>query len=108
MEAVDTSFALVSAGTEALLLDVATSPEYYINAAGVLAAMLTFCVVLFAILGAVNHFPLLPAGLKIIGLCYCVWFFCTLMAPSVTADTAREVFLDDVAVLVEGIVGQRE
>lgn len=59
---------------QAILEDLASRPDYYINMAGVFSSLILGYIVLLSTLKAVNQFPVLPDALKIVGLGYMLWF----------------------------------
>jgi CAAD domains of cyanobacterial aminoacyl-tRNA synthetase len=104
---IDASVTLVAAGAEAILQDVARDPEYYIDAVGVMTGITMFCVVFIATINAIDNMPCGAVVLKVIGLCYSLWFMLKFLAPSSAASAARVDFLSNVDGFVRELRGNR-
>lgn len=63
-----------ASGAQALLDDMAERPQYYLNVTGVVVGLGLSAVVLSATMGALDAIPLVPDGLRIVGLGYVFWF----------------------------------
>lgn len=63
-----------SATAQALLDDLASRPEYYLNVSGVLLGTTLSVIVLSATMIALESIPLVPDALRMVGLIYIFWF----------------------------------
>lgn len=64
----------VATTAQALLDDIASNPQYYLNVCGVLLGMVLSFIVLSATVVALDAMPVVPDVLRFIGLAYVFWF----------------------------------
>jgi hypothetical protein len=94
--------AVLSAGLQAILEDLLERPDYYVNAFGALLGSFLSVVVLSTTLEALNHLPMVPEFLRIVGLLYCIWF----SASYLLSPKARKQLTIEIDEFVDVVVGE--
>jgi CAAD domains of cyanobacterial aminoacyl-tRNA synthetase len=92
---------MLAAGMQAVLEDLLERPDYYVNAFGALLATFLAYVILSTTIDALNHLPVIPDFLRLVGLLYSMWFMITYTLSPV----ARKELTRDVDEFVEVVVG---
>lgn len=87
---------------QALLDDVASHPDYYLNVAGVILGIILSVIVLSATMVSLDSIPLVPDVLRMIGLGYLFWF----LSKFLFSSTERERLSVDIDQLVKGAQGK--
>jgi hypothetical protein len=92
---------MLAAGMQAVLEDLLERPDYYVNACGALLATFLAYVILSTTIDALNHLPIIPDFLRLVGLLYSMWFMITYTL----SPAARKELTRDIDEFVEVVVG---
>lgn len=90
-----------ASSAQAFLDDLAERPQYYLNVSGVVVGLGLSVVVLSATMRALEGIPLVPDGLRIVGLGYMFWF----LNKFLLNGGERRRLAEEIDEFVEGVKG---